>query len=232
MKVSAVIPAYNEAKTIAPVVGEVKGKVNQVIVVDDGSTDQTGHLAQAAGAEVITHFLNRGKGEELKTGINFALNSGADLIVTFDADGQHDAQDISRITEPLLLGQVDVVLGSRFLNLQPKTYNLKPNNIPWFRVLVLKTATFFTRLYTGLKITDTHNGLRAFSRLAVQKIEIKHDGMAHASEIIEQIKKHQLKFKEVPVNINYTAYSLEKGQKLTNSFRIIWDLIIGKISSK
>ena len=224
MKISAVIPAYNEAKTITPVVGEVKEKVNQVIVVDDGSTDQTGHLAQAAGAEVITHFLNRGQGAALQTGINFALDAGADLIVTFDADGQHQAADIDKIIKPLLLGEAEVCLGSRFLN--------QDSNIPTIRKIILKTATWITRLYTGLLITDTHNGLRAFSRRSAQKIEIKHDGMAHASEIIEQIKKHQLKFKEVPVTISYTEYSLSKGQRLNSSFRIIWDLIIGKISSK
>ena len=223
MIISAVIPAYNEARTIGQVVAEVKDKVSQVVVVDDGSADQTGELAKLAGAKVITHFLNRGQGAAMQTGINFALNSGADIIVTFDAAGQHNPEDIEKLIKPLLLGEADVALGSRFLE-------SKINNVPLARVVVLKLAVLITRLYTGLKLTDAHNGFRAFSRKAALAIEIRQDGMAHGSEIIEQIKKHGLRFKEVPVKINYTSYSLEKGQKLTNSFRIIWDIIISRIS--
>lgn len=222
MKISVVIPAYNEEKMIAQVVSELKNKISEVIVVDDGSSDLTAKLAKQAGAIVLTHFINRGQGAAIQTGINFALNSGADIIVTFDADGQHQVAEIEKLVRPLFLGEAEVVLGSRFLN--------KENKIPFSRKLILKLATWFTRLYTGLPITDVHNGFRAFSRQAAELIEIKQDGMAHASEIIEQIKKHQLNFKEVPVTIKYTDYSLQKGQKISNSFRIIWDLIIGRIS--
>jgi len=222
MLISVVIPAYNEEQAIFGVIGGIKDKVNSVIVVDDGSTDKTAELASQAGARVINHFLNRGQGAALQTGINFALQNGADIIVTYDADGQHQASDLEAIIKPLLLGEAEVVLGSRFLN--------KKNDIPILRRLVLKLATSFTRLYTGLSVSDAHNGFRAFSRKAAELIEIRQDGMAHASEIIEQIKKHQLKFKEVPVTIKYTDYSLQKGQKLSNSFRIIWDLIISRIS--
>lgn len=222
MKISVVIPAYNEAKVIGKVVREVKDKVSQVIVVDDGSTDQTAEIARQAGATVTTHFLNRGQGAALQTGINFALNSGADIIVTFDADNQHRAEEIEEVVKPLLLGQVDAVLGSRFLN--------KKNQIPFSRKIILKMAAKFTRIYTGLAVTDAHNGFRALSVKAAGLIKIRQDGMAHASEILEQIKKHKLKFQEVPVTIKYTDYSLEKGQKMSNSFRILWDLIIGRIA--
>jgi glycosyltransferase involved in cell wall biosynthesis len=222
MKVVAVVPAFNEQKVITQVVSEVKTTVTEVIVVNDGSTDQTGWLAFKAGAEVLTHFLNRGQGAALQTGIFFALKQGADIIVTFDADGQHDTKDIEKLVQPLLLGQYQMVLGSRFLN--------RKNKIPFGRKILLKFATFFTRLYTGLPVTDTHNGLRALSRQAAELIEIKQDGMAHASEIIEQIKRHQLRFTEVPVSVSYTDYSLAKGQRLSQSFKIFWDLIINKIS--
>ncbi len=223
MKISVVIPAYNESKTIASVVNEVKNKISEVVVVDDGSTDNSAQLAQGAGAKVLTHFLNRGQGAALQTGINFALNSGADIIVTFDADGQHSSGDIEKIIQPLLLGEVDVVLGSRFLD-------SKTNNTPLAKAIILKIAVWFTRRYTGLKVTDVHNGFRAFSRQAANLIKIKQDGMAHASEIIEQISENQLKFKEVPVAVKYTDYSKQKGQRLSNSFRIIWDLIISRIA--
>jgi len=222
MKICAVLPAYNEAKTIASVVKEVKDKVDEVIVIDDGSGDLTADLAQQAGAKVLTHFLNRGQGAALQTGINFALNQGADIIVTFDADGQHNPDDIKRVVQPLLLGEVEVVLGSRFLK--------SKSNIPLVRKFILRMAVWFTRLYTGIAVTDVHNGFRAFSRQATEKIKIKQDGMAHASEIIEQIKTRHLRYMEIPVTIKYTDYSLQKGQKISNSFRILWDLIIGRIS--
>lgn len=221
MKITVVIPAFNEAKVISSVVSAVKGKVDEVIVVDDGSSDNTARVAKNAGAKVARHFLNRGQGAALQTGISFALKTGADIIVTFDADGQHVAEEIEQVVKPLLLGEVDVVLGSRFL---------KPENkIPQSRTILLKLATWFTRLYTGLKVTDAHNGFRALSRRAAEVIKIRQDGMAHASEIIEEIKRHNLKFKEVGVTIKYTYYSLEKGQKLTNAFSIVWDLILGRI---
>lgn len=239
MKIIAVIPAYNESKTIGWVVKEVKEKVDMVVVVDDGSSDQTNELAKKAGAAVLKHFLNRGQGAALQTGIIFALGQGADIIITFDADGQHDANDIERMVQPLLLDEVDVVLGSRFL--KPKApfdsaqgrQSPKPkvkSGIPISKRILLKIATWLTRLYTGLPITDVHNGFRGISRKAAELIEIKQDGMAHASEIIEQIKKHQLKFKEMPVNVIYTDYTRKKGQPLTNSFKIIWDLIFGRIN--
>ncbi|NUM25136.1 MAG: glycosyltransferase family 2 protein [Candidatus Buchananbacteria bacterium] len=222
MKVIAVIPAFNEARVIGRVINEVKSRVDEVVVVDDGSTDETFAVSESTGAVVLQHVINRGQGAALQTGIIFALKRQADIIVTFDADGQHQASEITRMTEPLLLGKVDVVLGSRFLDFS--------SNMPPSRRLVLQLATLFTKVYTGLKVTDTHNGFRAFSRLAAEKIEIKQDGMAHASEIIEQIKKRQLRFVEVAVKIVYSDYSLQKGQKLSNSFKILWDLIIGRLT--
>lgn len=222
MKIFVVIPAYNEVKTISQVVSEVKPKVSEVVVVDDGSTDATVESAKQAGAEVLIHFLNRGQGAALQTGINFALKQGADIIITFDADNQFKPEEIDQVAKPLLLGKADVVLGSRFLN--------KKDTIPRGKEIVLRLAVLITRLYTGLNITDTHNGFRAFSAKAAGLIQIKQDGMAHASEIIEQIKKHRLKFVEVPITVKYSEYSLDKGQKLTNSFGIVWDLIIGRIS--
>ena len=222
MKIVAVIPAFNEARVVRQVIDDVKVRVNEVVVVDDGSTDDTFEIAKASGAIVLRHIINRGQGAALQTGIKFALKLGADIIVTFDADGQHQSSQINQIIEPLMLAKVDVVLGSRFLD--------SNSDIPGLRRLVLRLATLFTKAYTGLSVSDTHNGFRAFSRQAAGLIEINQDGMAHASEIIEQIKKHNLSFTEVPVQIIYSDYSLQKGQKLTNSFKIVWDLILGRLT--
>ena len=225
MKVFVIIPAYNESRIISQVVREVKEKINAVIVVDDGSTDNTGQLAESSGATVITHITNRGQGAALQTGINLALERGADIIVTFDADGQFVPKEIDRVVRPLLVKETQVVLGSRFL---PNA--MSKEKIPFGRRLILSIATWFTRLYTGLSITDTHNGFRAFNREGALLLDIKHDGMAHASEIIEQIRKHNLSFKEVPITVNYTKYSLQKGQKIKNSLKIVWNLFFSRIS--
>lgn len=242
MKVVAVIPAYNERQTIASVVKELKTKVNEVIVIDDGSRDDTYNQAKSEGAFVFRHFLNRGQGASLKTGIDRALSRNADIIVTFDADGQHDVNDINHLLEPIIFGKADVALGSRFLqthNLKLETqkidkkvlsFKFQISNVPLLRFVILKLALIFTRLTTGLNITDTHNGLRAMSREAAQKISIRQNGMAHASEILEEIGKNNLRYIEVPVKVRYTEYSKKKGQSVFGAFKILWDLLLGKIS--
>ena len=221
MKIVAVIPAYNEATTVGSVVESVSEQVDEVIVVDDGSIDQTGPNAQKAGAIVIRHFFNRGQGAALQTGFEYALRHEADIVVTFDADGQFEAAEIKKVVEPLLLDKVDVVLGSRFLT--------PLQSVPLKRKILLKAATAITRLYTGLAVTDAHNGFRALSRQALSVINLQQRGMAHASEILEEINKHRLRFMEVPITVNYTDYSLQKGQRLSSSFRIVKDLFVSRL---
>jgi polyprenyl-phospho-N-acetylgalactosaminyl synthase len=224
MNKAVVIPAYNEEKMIGKVVREVRAHCSHVFVVDDGSSDRTAEAARAAEAVVLRHVLNRGQGAALATGIAAALKSGADVIVTFDADGQMDPADIASLVAPIEAELCDVVLGSRFLvgghGLRATGY------VPPLRRLTLKAALAFTRLTTGLKLTDTHNGLRAFSRRAAAELEIYCDRMAHASEIIEEIARHGWRYRETPVTIRYTEYSMKKGQKLSGSFRILRDLIM------
>lgn len=216
----AVVPAYNEEKTIGEVVVSLRPFVDKIIVVNDGSRDATAERARAAGAEVLTHLLNRGQGAALETGRRAALKAGAAIIVTFDADGQLSPAEIPAVTAPIKAGECDVVLGSRFLG---------SSNTPWFRKILLRGAVVFTELTTGLKLTDTHNGFRAFSRFAAERIVISQDKMAHASEILERIARLGLKYKEVPVTIKYTEYSLGKGQKLSDTIKILKDLFWGKI---
>jgi glycosyltransferase involved in cell wall biosynthesis len=144
------------------------------------------------------------------------------VIVTFDADGQLDPREIAAVIAPLRAGQADVVLGSRFLK--------SSDSVPVFRKIILKLATVATRYYTRLRVTDTHNGFRALTAAAAQKLQIRHDGMAHASEILEQIAQHKLRYLEVPVSVSYTDYSLQKGQRLSGSVKIVWDLFIGRLT--
>jgi len=225
MKVAIVIPAYNEAKMIAEVIKEVRGVSPHVFVVDDGSSDDTASVARAAGATVLRHALNRGQGAALRTGIEAAVSANSDIVVTFDADGQMSSADIPSLSAPIEAGFCDVVLGSRFLAGDSR-FTIHDSRMPTVRRWTLKAALFFTRLTTGLKLTDTHNGLRAFSREAAARLDLRCDRMAHASEIIEEISRLGIKYREVPVTIKYTDYSLAKGQKLSGAFRIIRDLLL------
>jgi len=192
-----------------------------VVLVDDGSRDKTGHIALAAGATIVTHPVNLGQGAALQTGIKFALQQGAHIIVTFDADGQHRPTDIARLVKALEQSKADYALGSRFLG--------SSHGMPLRRRLLLHAAILFTRTVTGLPLTDTHNGLRAMTRQGAQRISLRQNRMAHASELLEQIAASGLPYVEVPVTIEYTGYSLAKGQSLADSVAILFDLSVQKL---
>jgi glycosyltransferase involved in cell wall biosynthesis len=224
----AVIPAWNEAATIAAVVSDVRTFVDSVLVVDDGSTDATSTLAQEAGARIVRHRINRGYGAASVTGIAAALRMGAEYIVTIDADGQFLASDIPRLLQPLISGNADVVMGSRFGSgiVQNEAHGVTiQRRLRWLRL-----AALITRWYTGVAVTDPHNGFRACTRQAVEKFHFIQDQMSFSSEFIEQVAKHRIRFREVPITVRYTDYSLRKGQKLGNSFKIVWDLFISRLS--
>jgi glycosyltransferase involved in cell wall biosynthesis len=216
-----VIAAYNEATVMDSVVAEIKRAGYRLVVVDDGSTDATGAIAAEAGAFVVRHLINLGQGAGLQTGIEFALGKGADIIVTFDADGQHRTADIAGLLDALGRHGADFALGSRFLGTSL--------NQPLLRRMLLKAATYFTRLTTGLRVTDTHNGLRALTRRGASNINLRQNRMAHASEILQQIADSGLKYVEVPVTIEYSAYSLAKGQKLGDALVILIDLLARRL---
>jgi glycosyltransferase involved in cell wall biosynthesis len=220
-QVFVVIAAYNEAAVIARVVGDVKRAGYRVVAVDDGSQDETAALAHAAGAVVLKHPFNLGQGAALQTGIDYALTQQAEVIVTFDADGQHRVMDIARLVEALAAERADFVLGSRFLGHAP--------NLPPLRRLLLQAATLFTRLTTGLQLTDTHNGLRAMTRRGAAAIRLRQNRMAHASELLSQIGASGLRYVERPVTIEYTAYSLAKGQNMRDAVFILLDLFARRL---
>lgn len=216
-----VIAAYNEGVCIEQVAREVRAQFPNVVVVDDGSDDDTFEAAQRAGAYALRHQINRGQGAALQTGIEFALLKQARYVVTFDADGQHDVEDIPAMVAPIARGEWDVSLGSRFLG--------HAQNMPASRRRMLRWAVLFTRLVNRVEVTDAHNGFRAFSRRAAQRINITLDRMAHASELIDQIRQLELPFREVPVRIRYTEYSLKKGQSSRNAIRIVIQYVLGRV---
>jgi len=217
-----VVPAFNEEKVITSTLRELLQFATQVIVVDDASTDNTVQEASSLPVTILQHPINLGQGAALQTGISYALDQGADFIVTFDADGQHLPNEIASMIEPLTRGECDITLGSRFLDKLPE-------NLPPFRRVVLRAAATFTNWTTGLRLTDAANGFRAFNRKAATSIRICQNRMAHASEILGEIRRHHLRYKEVAVTIRYTQYTLAKGQRLTNSINIFWDLTQGRI---
>jgi glycosyltransferase involved in cell wall biosynthesis len=216
-----ICPAYNEAATIVCVVEELRRGGYSVVVVDDGSTDDTPHLASTVAATVVRHPVNLGQGAALKTGIEYALAQGADILITFDSDGQHRVSDIPRLMEALARDRAEVALGSRFLG---QSYS-----VPLARRLLLGAATLFTTMATGLRLTDTHNGLRAFTRRGAATLRLRQNRMAHASEILTDIARNGLRYVEVPVTVDYTAYSLAKGQRAGDFMMILLDLFAQRL---
>ena len=217
-----VIPCYNEAGIIRETITAVIEKGYSIIVVDDHSTDNTKEQLSDIKLIYIRHRLNMGQGAALQTGISVALKKGAEYLVTFDADGQHDVNDIDGMIDKLKESQLDVVLGSRFL---PGA----GGNISAGRKLLLKAACYLNYVFTGILLTDAHNGLRVMNRHGAESIHLKENRMAHATEILKEIKRNGLKFGEFPVHIHYTGYSRKKGQSLLNSVRIFFDLVLNKI---
>lgn len=217
-----VIAAYNEGTCIEGVLHELRATYPNVVVVDDGSTDETYQIARREATHALRHLINRGQGAALQTGIDFALWRGARYIVTFDADGQHRVEDVAALVRPVSTGECDITLGSRFLG--------GASSVPVMRRLMLRLAVVFTRLVSRVALTDAHNGLRAFSRRAAERIDISMDRMAHASEVIDLIRRSGLPFREVPVQIRYTEYSLAKGQSLRDAVRIVFHYLVDRVT--
>jgi glycosyltransferase involved in cell wall biosynthesis len=200
-----VIPAFNEEKRLPILLEKLVPQYPNVIVVNDGSSDATLINARLFPIVVVDHEKNKGQGAALRTGIQKALEKGASIVVTFDADGQHRIEDIEKMVHPLLNLQADITLGSRFLGSSP--------GIPLKRKFILKCAILFTRIFSGISLTDSHNGFRGLNRKAAEKIKIHFDGPEHASEILHQIRSQNLKYLEVPVLIQYSPESLAKSPK-------------------
>jgi glycosyltransferase involved in cell wall biosynthesis len=217
-----VVAAYREQGRLAATLARVlKEGYPNVVVVDDGSPDDTTEAALALPVWLLRHPINLGQGAALQTGIDFALERSAEVLVTFDADGQHDASEIKKLVEPIRREEFDIALGSRFLGIE--------GNVPFTRKLVLKGGVLFTRIFSHIRVTDTHNGFRAFSRATALKLQITQNRMAHASEILDRIREHRLRYVEVPVTIRYTEETLAKGQSSWNAIKIVMQLLMRKV---
>lgn len=223
-KTYIVVPAYNESPVIKSAISSIKSAgYSNIIIVDDGSNDNTLNIVKQTGVLCFHHKINRGKGAAVKTGIEAARRQGADIIVTMDGDGQHDANDIKKLVKPIKDDACDVALGTRTIN---------TSVMPLHKVIANKAGNTITWLLNGLWVTDSQSGFRAFSRLAANTINTQSSHYEYESEVIREIKKHNLRFSEVPIKVNYTKYSTNKQHKqdLTNGLKTLYKLIWDKIS--
>lgn len=212
-----VIPAFNEAAVIGEVVADVRSVFDNVVCVDDGSSDDTGEIARRAGAHLVRHPINLGQGAAIQTGVEYARKQpGAQVFATFDGDGQHRVKDLAAMVDRLCSEDVDVVIGTRF----GAAAGTRP---PFLKRLVLQTAARLSRRGRRLGLTDTNNGLRVFNKKVADGLDITMSGMSHANEFIMLIAENHWRVVEQPVEVLYTAYSKSKGQPLLNGVNIIFD---------
>ena len=217
-----VVPMFNEAAVIADVVAALRSCFTRIVCVDDGSRDDCAVVARAAGATVVRHPVNLGQGAAIETGITYALGDpGVQYVVTFDADGQHDVRDAHAMVQRTRQGDVQVVLGSRFLG--------SGAHVPAARRLLLKAAAGFTRWTTGLPVTDAHNGLRVLRRDAAARVALRMHGMSHGSELLSLIARSRFSVVEHPVTITYTDYSMAKGQRSYNALNIVFEIAMNRL---
>jgi len=203
-KIYIIIPVYNEAPVIQETIAEIrKAGYENIIVVDDGSTDNSYVQAKETGVIVLRLSINRGKGAAVKTGIEAVRRLGAEVAVTIDGDGQHNPENIKQMLKLIEEGQ-DVVLGSRMKN---------PQGMPWYKIIANHIGNLFTFLIYGLWVTDSQSGFRAYSKKAIDLIDTKTDRYEYDSEVIREIRRHNLKYVEVPIEVRYTEYSMNKLNK-------------------
>ncbi|NLA43293.1 glycosyltransferase family 2 protein [Candidatus Saccharibacteria bacterium] len=221
--VAFIIPVYNEGSVIKKVIEDVLKECKTVVCVNDGSRDNSLDEIKKTSALYVDHPINMGQGAALQTGIEFARKlKGIDYFVTFDADGQHRISDVKDMLSTIRKEKVDMVLGSRFLG--------STVNMPKIKHFILKLAIRFSNATSGVKLTDTHNGLRVFNKHVADTIQITIPDMAHASEILEIVKKNKYSYTEIPVTIEYSDYSRSKGQSVINAINIAFDTLLRKVS--
>ena len=222
-RVFIVIPSFNEGAILRSTVDNLLGTGCEIVVVDDGSHTPARSQLHGLSVHSLRHSVNLGQGAALETGTEYAVLQGADVIVHFDADGQHDAESIHSLIQPILDGECDVVLGSRFLN------PIHTGSVPLSRRIVLRVGIIVSWLFTGVWLSDTHNGLRALSRTAASRIRMHEAGFAHATEILSLIKQAGLRYREFPTRVRYTEHSVAKGQSAFNGINIVFDLVVSKV---
>lgn len=217
-----IVPCYNEGTVIFDVLTHARETFPNIVGVNDGSVDNSAEQIRAAGAHLVDHPVNLGQGAAIQTGVEYARKQpGAEFFVTFDADGQHQVKDVVRMIERLRTEPLDIIVGTRFAGQDN-------SQVPWIKRAVLKTVVMLSPRTKKLGLTDAHNGLRAFNRKVAEEMNIRMNGMSHASEIVSMIDKHGWRVDEEPVDILYTEYSMSKGQSLINGVNILADGLVAR----
>lgn len=217
-----IVPCYNEGTVIFDVLTHARETFPNIVGVNDGSADDSAAQIRAAGAHLVDHPVNLGQGAAIQTGVEYARKQpGAQYFVTFDADGQHQVKDVVRMIERLRTEPLDIIVGTRFAGQDN-------SQVPWIKRAVLKTVVMLSPRTKKLGLTDAHNGLRAFNRKVAEEMNIRMNGMSHASEIVSMIDKHGWRVDEEPVDILYTEYSMSKGQSLINGVNILADGLVAR----
>lgn len=217
-----IVPCYNEGQVIQEVLASARETFPNIVAVNDGSRDNSAAQIHAAGAHLVDHPVNLGQGAAIQTGVEYArAQPGAEFFVTFDADGQHQVKDVVRMIERLRTEPVDIIVGTRFAGQDN-------SQVPWIKRLVLKTVVMLSPRTKRLGLSDAHNGLRAFNRKVAEEMNIRMNGMSHASEIVTMIDKQGWRVDEEPVDILYTEYSMSKGQSLINGVNILADGLVAR----
>jgi len=221
-KVYVIIPVYDEGPVIQDVANAVLKKYPHVVCVNDGSQDNSAAEIAKTQAILVNHPINLGQGAAIQTGIEYALlDPQAEFFVTFDADDQHGVDDVDKMLKVIRRDGVDIVLGSRFLG--------KTKNMSFLKKMTLRAGIRFSNGVSGLKLTDTHNGLRVFNRYVASNLNITMSDFSHASEILERIVEKEFTYKEAPVTISYTEYSLSRGQSVINAVNIGFDVLLRRL---
>jgi glycosyltransferase involved in cell wall biosynthesis len=226
LRICLVIPAYNEGPAIAGVIQDLhgtfkgKGYHYEIVVVDDGSKDDTGEQARKAGAHVVGHILNMGSGGATATGLSYAQQKGFDVAATLDADGQHAAADVLKGIKLIEKGGADLLIGSRLIN---------NDGMSKVKVLGNQGLSMVTNLLFGINVTDSQSGMRVFGRAALDRLTWRTSGYEFCSEMLWRARQLDLRIKEYPIQAIYTEYSRSKGQNNWNGFNILKSLVQRRI---
>lgn len=216
-KVYILIPVFNEEKKIKGVVSDLSKYFVNIVAVNDGSTDSSRDILESLDVTLLNHSINLGQGAAISTGFKYIQNlMNAKAVVTFDADGQHSVEDAKAFAKEILSCDEEVIFGSRFIK--------NKANIPFLKKIALSIVVLFTNRFSRTKLSDAHNGLKAIKKDSLKKIDITIDGFGFESQIIHQVSKKNMTYKELPTNTIYTSYSKNKGQKLINGLIILEDL--------
>lgn len=217
-----IVPCYNEGTVIFDVLTHARETFPNIVAVNDGSRDDSAAQIRATGAHLVNHPVNLGQGAAIQTGVEYARSQpGARYFVTFDADGQHQVKDVVRMVERLRAEPVDIIVGTRFAGQDN-------SQVPWIKRVVLKTVVLLSPRTKKLGLSDAHNGLRAFNKKVADEMNIRMNGMSHASEIVTMIDNNGWRVDEEPVDILYTEYAMSKGQSLINGVNILADGLVAR----